>query len=187
MRLPALETLQSEPCIYNTLFLQSSLHTRHHVIWGFVFVFFFNWMVLPGSKETAGGCFWFTLRTLSDAASPQICFPFREHYLEDGAGITPASWWWPRSLLAMRSHLRWARTENSSCVFDCWSVGMFPYGVSRLVSSLAALWLLLLACPCLAVKGGVFFHGLVSCRSRKRVWGNSRVFLRATLCMCETA
>ena len=35
MHLPALETLQSDLCIYNKLFLQSSLHTRHHAIWGF--------------------------------------------------------------------------------------------------------------------------------------------------------
>lgn len=96
VHLPALETLRSKPGIHNKLFLQSSLHTRRRAIQGLLLLFgffFFNRMVSPGSKETAGGCFCFTPRTLSDATSPQICFPFRERYLEDGAGITPASWW----------------------------------------------------------------------------------------------
>jgi len=69
-------------------------------------VYFFSWMVSPESKETVGAGLVFTPRILSDATSPQICFPFWERYLEDGAGITPASWGWPPSLLVIRSHLR---------------------------------------------------------------------------------
>lgn len=101
VHLLALEKLQSEPCICSKLLLQSTLDTRHQMIFVGVLFHLDDITRKQGNPQLL---FLFTTSILSDETLPHTCFPFWECYLkDDGAGITPASWWWPRSLLVMRS------------------------------------------------------------------------------------
>lgn len=82
MHLPALETLQSEPCIDNKLLLQSSLHTSYDMV-------FFQ---LDGITREQRNCRWLVLFYTQDLVGCNLAtdlFPL--------LGALPRRWCWDNS------------------------------------------------------------------------------------------